>query len=157
MRRALLLLAAFGLVGTLWAADPSLGTWKLNLAKSKIPASDLANLKESVIVMKALDANTYESVSTDTHKDGSKTVTQWTVPKDGGMQVYQQGNPGEGLSVVSVKIDPYDIYAVYLMNGKQVGLFHMVISKDGKTITGKAKVTDAQGKPFELVNVFEKQ
>ena len=42
MRKAMLLLAVFGLMGTLWAADPSLGTWKLNLAKSKIPASDLA-------------------------------------------------------------------------------------------------------------------
>jgi hypothetical protein len=157
MRKAMLFLAVLGLVGSLWADDPSIGTWKLNLTKSKIPASDLANLKELIIVMRVLDANTYESVSTETHKDGSQVVTKWTVPQSGGMQVYQQGCPGNGISIVSAKIDPHNIYAVYLLNGKQIGLFQMAISKDGKTITGTGKFTDAQGKPVEVVNVFDKQ
>jgi hypothetical protein len=43
-----------------------------------------------------------------------------------------------------------------LLHGKQVGLFHRIISKDGMTIKGTAKITDAQGKPFEPANVFEK-
>ena len=34
MRKAMILLAVFGLVGLLWGADPLVGTWKLNIAKS---------------------------------------------------------------------------------------------------------------------------
>jgi hypothetical protein len=32
MRKAMLLLAVLGFVGLLWAADPFVGTWKLNIA-----------------------------------------------------------------------------------------------------------------------------
>ena len=43
MRKGMLLLAVFGMVGLLWAADPFVGTWKLNVAKSKFdpPSSAL--------------------------------------------------------------------------------------------------------------------
>jgi hypothetical protein len=34
MRKAMLWIVVFGLVGTLWAADPFIGTWKRNVAKS---------------------------------------------------------------------------------------------------------------------------
>jgi hypothetical protein len=86
MRKAMLFLALLGFASLLWAQDPSLGTWKLNLTKSKIPSQNAANLKESVIVMRAIDANTYESISTDTTKDGKTSVTKWTVPITGGIQ-----------------------------------------------------------------------
>jgi hypothetical protein len=45
--KAVLLFAVFGLVGSLLAAD-RMGTWKLNIAKSKLPPS-AANLKKSRI------------------------------------------------------------------------------------------------------------
>ena len=35
MRKVMLLLAVFGLVSLAWAADPFVGTWKMNPAKSK--------------------------------------------------------------------------------------------------------------------------
>ena len=38
MGRALLLLAVVGLAGSLLAADPIIGTWKLNISKSKFAA-----------------------------------------------------------------------------------------------------------------------
>ena len=80
MRKAMLLLAVFGFVVTIWAADPTMGTWKLNIAKSKIPASDAANLKETKTVFREIDANTVEGVSTDTLKDGKTTTTKWMLP-----------------------------------------------------------------------------
>jgi hypothetical protein len=43
MRKAMLLLAVFGLAGSLWAADPIIGTWKLNIAKSKFMLSPRRN------------------------------------------------------------------------------------------------------------------
>ena len=46
MRKLMLLLAVLGLVGTLLAADPLLGTWKLNAAKSKFSPILLALEKD---------------------------------------------------------------------------------------------------------------
>jgi len=157
MRKAMLLLAVFGFVVTIWAADPTMGTWKLNIAKSKIPASDAANLKETKTVFREIDANTVEGVSTDTLKDGKTTTTKWTVPKNGGIQTYQQGGPAKGTSIVSVVIDPSTMYNIYLQDGKQVFLMHVVFSKDFKTFTISAKGTDTQGKPFEYLGLYEKQ
>ncbi len=157
MRKAMLLLAVFGLVGLALAADdPSVGTWKLNIAKSKLPPT-AANLKESTIVMRLMDADTYESISTETLKDGKTTTTKWTVPKDGGIQTYQQGGPAKGISIVAAKIDPYTIQNIYLQNGKQVFVMRLTISNDGKIMTGTGTLVNAQGKPFEAFWQFEKQ
>ena len=35
MKRAVLFLVVFAMVGSLWAADPIIGTWKLNVEESK--------------------------------------------------------------------------------------------------------------------------
>jgi hypothetical protein len=134
-----------------------LGTWKLNFAKSKIPPTEMANTKEVVTVMRAMDANTYESISTETRKDGTTAVTKWTVPQNGGIQTYQQGGPAKGISIVSAKLDPHTIYNIYLQDGKQVFLMQMKIAKDGKTFTGSANGTDPQGKPWEYLVVYDKQ
>ncbi len=158
MRRIMMLfLAVFVLAGTVWAQDPSIGKWKLNLAKSKTPPSETANVKEAVIEMRALDANTYESISTTTQKDGKTVVVKWTVPISGGIQKYQQGGPAQGISIVAAKIDPHHIVNIYLQDGKQVFLMQMNISPDGKTFTGSAQVPTPQGKPFEYLVVYDKQ
>jgi len=157
MRKAMLFLALLGFASLLWAQDPSLGTWKLNLTKSKIPSQNAANLKESVIVMRAIDANTYESISTDTTKDGKTSVTKWTVPITGGIQKYQQGGPAAGISILAAKIDPYSIINIYLQDGKQIGIMQLNISKDGKTMSGSATYPDEKGKITEWHWQFEKQ
>jgi len=153
----MLFLAVFVLAGMVWAQDPSIGTWKLNLAKSKTPPSETANVKEAVIEMRALDANTYESISTTTQKDGKTVVAKWTVPISGGIQKYQQGGPAQGISIVAAKIDPHHIVNIYLQDGKQVFLMQMNISPDGKTFTGSAQVPTPQGKPFEYLVVYDRQ
>ncbi len=136
--------------------DPSLGTWKLNIAKSKLPPT-AANLKELTAVVRLMDANTYESISTETLKDGKTTTIKGTVPRNGGIGAFQQGGPANGISIVAAKIDPYTILEMYLQNGKQIFLMRLTISKDGKTMTGIASIPNAQGKPFEASGLFEKQ
>ena len=61
MRRTMLLLGIFGLAGSLWAADPIIGTWKLNIEKSKFssakhPMLDLTDPKEQTEVYRELDS-----------------------------------------------------------------------------------------------------
>jgi hypothetical protein len=156
MRKAMLFLAVFGLVGSLWAVD-TMGTWKLNLAKSTLPPNMAANVKESILVFREIDADTIEGSSTQTLKDGKTTTAKWTTPKSGGIQTYQQGAPEKGISTLAVIIDEDTIYNVTLQNGKQVQLTPINFSKDGKTFTITYKGTDAQGKPYEYFVLYEKQ
>jgi len=157
MRKAIVLAAVLGLVGSLWAADPSTGTWKLNLAKSKIPSLEAANIKEVIMEFREIDADTLGAVSTETLKDGKTNTMKWTTPLVGGMQTYQQGGPAEGVSTVAVKIDQYTIYNMSLRDGKQVSLFKITFSKDFKTYTVNAKGMDAEGNPWEYLAVYDKQ
>jgi hypothetical protein len=155
MRKALLVLAVLGLTGSLLAAD-QMGTWKLNLAKSKIPAS--SNTAESVLVFRDIAGMTVEGTSTETRKDGSVVTSKWTTPKTGGIQTYQQGGPTiPGLSSIAVIIDEETIYNVYLLSGTQVGLAKIVFSKDGKTFTMSGRSREADGKYTDSVGFFEKQ
>jgi len=157
MRKALLLLVVLGFVGGAWAADPTLGTWKLNLAKSKIPASEVANIKETILVFREMEGNVMEGTQTQTLKDGKTNIMKWTTPMSGGAQTYQEGGPTNGISSVAVKIGANTLYNIYLLQGRQVGLFHVSFDKDFKTFTMEGKTTDAQGKPFEYVAFFERQ
>ena len=47
MRKAPLLFAVLGLAGSPWAADPFVGTWMLNVAKSKASNPNLMHKSES--------------------------------------------------------------------------------------------------------------
>ena len=155
MRKLMLILAVFGLAGSLLAQE-QMGTWKLNYAKSKLPPG-MSTAKESIIVFRESDPNTIEATSTDIQKDGSVVTAKWTTPKSGGIQSYQQGGPEKGTTIHAVVVDPSTIYNVYMQNGKQVFLMKVTYGKDFKTFTGTAKVTDPQGKTFDGMWIFEKQ
>ena len=158
MRKAILLIAVLGLAGSLWAADPIIGTWKLNFTKSRIPAaSKAANFREAVSVVREIENELIECVSTETQNDGKTIVSKWTVPKSGGFQINQQGGPAQGISILRVVIDPYTTYLVHLANGKQVFIRHVTYSQDFKTFTLEAKGKDAKGNPVDVLLFYEKQ
>ncbi len=150
MRKAMLLLAVFALAGSLLAADPSVGTWKLNVSKSTEP-----NMKELTIVKRELSNGLFEVTITGAQKDGSHISEKFTHPQQGGLQSSPSGPEGE-LTVVTV-IAPGDFYVTALQKGKQVQVEHVVVNKDGKSMRITTKGTDAKGKPFETVGFFDKQ
>jgi hypothetical protein len=138
------------------AADPNVGTWKLNLAKSKLAPSTQAPMKESTMVAQEI-GDEMQVTSTGVRTDGSKTGNKHSNPKNGGMVTYQEGAPAAGVTNIYTVIAPGDAYVTVLRDGKQVSVVHAVVSKDGKTNTWHIKGTDAQGKPVESLQVWEKQ
>jgi len=54
MRKAILFLTVFASSGSLWAADPIIGTWKLSIEKSQHLPSQLASIKEQTEVYREL-------------------------------------------------------------------------------------------------------
>lgn len=159
MRKTMLFLIVFGLAGSLWAAHPFVGTWKLNVAKSKPAPGQQATIKELTVVVSELD-NDLEVSFTGTGADGSPISFKYTIPKQGGvLQSAQEPTqpPTEGTFVVITVVAPDDMYGTSIQNGKQVEMTHTFVGKDGKTMNRTIKGMDDQGKPFEAFEVYDRQ
>lgn len=154
MRKILLLLAVFGLAGSLWAQNPALGTWKLNVAKSKFPPSQQAPIKEETMVIRELGDGRGELTLTGTRTDGTPISSKVAYPSQGGAL---EGEMGEGISAVVTVIDPSSVCTTYMQNGKQVYMIHGVIDKDGKTMHQTSRGVNAKGEVYEAHAVWDKQ
>ncbi len=67
--------------------DPMIGTWKLNVAKSKLDPIR-ANTKEQKIAFRDL-GDQYELAYNDVLTNGSASSSKYTWPKQGGIRVYK--------------------------------------------------------------------
>lgn len=140
------------------AADPLIGTWKLNAAKSKFSADFLAlekaaAPKESTLVIRELDADQIKITETGTQTDGSAFSRKGTQPKQGGTV----SGFAEGVLFIHTVLNQNERVGTILQNGKQIQVIHWVVSKDGKTLIDTRRSTDTQGKPMEHVIVYDKQ
>jgi len=157
MRKALFVLAFCGFAVSLWAADAFVGTWKVDIAKSKLqPNEKGAAVKESVLVIGEKGADRESYIKT-TYTDGSSTLAKWTVPRQGGIVIFQQGGPAKGEMRVVTRISGDEDYWTHLRDGKQFAVGRYTVSKDGKTFRGMFKGTDAQGKPYEELSIGDRQ
>ena len=157
MRKAFLLLALLGLTNSLWAADPIVGTWKLNIEKSKFPPGrESRRLKEEIMSFKELGKQ-YEVTFTQTRADGSINTGENLTPRQGGIIENNEANTEEGSYMVWTVISPHESYSTRLQKGRQVQVSRFVISKDGKTMQQTMIGTDPQGDPFVLESVWDKQ
>jgi len=156
MRKFMLLLAVVGLAGSLWAADPAVGTWKLNVAKSRFAPSTQAAIKTQTLVIREAGDQS-ETTITGTRTDGSPISAKFTFPPQGGVWKYQQGGFAEGVSGIGTRIDADTVIFTTIQNGKQIEMEQCAVTKDGKALNCRVKGTDAKGKPFEALTVYDKQ
>jgi hypothetical protein len=155
MRKLTLLLAVIGLAGSLWAADPDVGTWKLNVSQSK---SNQPLPKESTLVVKVV-GDQKELTFTGTEANGSSFSGKYMIPLAGGIGKSVTPTPAGDANRTSVTtvVNPNNFYLTSLKDGKQVELQHVVISQDGKTKHQTIKGVDSQGKLLNAVQVWDKQ
>jgi hypothetical protein len=154
--RGLRLVASFFFLSiTLLAAnDPFLGTWKLNVAKSKGTAGTLS--KEETVVF-ASDGNGIKRTVTGVDADGQKIDMSATIPWDG-MEHQVEGPNGAPAAMVAVKsVNDHTLNVTVKVNGKIVSSGQVVLSKDGKTMTSSFKGEDPKGRKIDNVEVYEKQ
>jgi len=144
-------IAAMGI----FAADSSLGTWKLNLAKSKITAN--YPIKSQTDVREATQDGAVKVTRTGQFMDGTPNDGTYSYKYDG--KEHPTATTGLPFDKISVKrIDANTTsWEVKKTGGKYHATGQNVISKDGKTMTQTGKGTNAEGKPMETMLVFEKQ
>lgn len=133
------------------AADPFVGTWKLNPAKSKYKTG--APPKEQTVVITEKGSDQDVSI-TGTAPDGSAIASHYSVPIKGGAGKIIK-SPFDAVS--SKRRSDTERVISYSQGGKVVFTAHPKVSADGKTMMVTVKGTDPTGKPTEGTGVFEKQ
>ena len=134
------------------ASDPRMGTWKLNVAKSKYSPGPAPQ----ALTLKVEPSGQGEKVTAEfVNADGTRTTTQYTANFDG------KDNPLTGSQIadtVSLKrIDARTTDRTDKKGGKVAQTLRRVVSKDGKTMTVTTKGTNAQGQAVNNVAMFEKE
>lgn len=153
--QAVVLLFLFSFVLSVAAApgDPNVGTWKLNIAKSKYSPGPPP--KEVTMKIEASGGNGIHLVQTGTSSSGKPTKVDITAHYDG------KDTPVTGVSgtdTIAVEwVDARTSKSTLKKNGKVVMTVISVVSKDGKARTSTFKGTDAQGKPVNNVAVYDRQ
>jgi hypothetical protein len=133
-----------------FAANPHMGTWKLNEAKSKIPAG--MNKNTTVVYTEQKDKMKVEVNGVD--KDGKPTHGVWVGNADG--KAYKtKGNLAWDAAAYKVVNDrTYEITT--MKGGKVFSNGKSTISADGKTRTVATEGTGADGKKFKSKAVYDK-
>ena len=136
-------------------ADNSLGTWKVNIAKSKYTPAPIP-LKSLTAVREAAPGGV-KVTTTGERTDGMAINASYTAKYDGSAAaVTGTGTPYDSMSIKQVDANTFT-YEAKQTNGKYRSSGRSVVSKDNKTMTTTAKGTDADGKPMMLTLVYEKQ
>jgi len=151
--RMILLTLAFCFLGVVaaFAADSNLGTWKLNDAKSKIPAGAPKNTS----VVYTADGDNMKCVVEGVDGAGKPTHNEWTGKFDG-KDYPVTGDPNaDSRSIKKISDHKYDLTGK--KDGKAIVNGTIVISADGKTRTVTTTGTDAKGKKVKSVAVYDKE
>jgi hypothetical protein len=139
-------------------ADPIIGTWKLNVSKSRtlpdLPIDVGQRAKEATEIYQEVD-DQIELTLTGTSGEPISGKCRW--PRDGGIAIIQEDALMGVILIVETLIAPGEWYATFLKDGKQVVVIHKIISKDGRTMSLISKQADAQGKPCEQTVVYDRQ
>jgi hypothetical protein len=131
------------------SSNPLVGTWKLNVAKSKAP------FKSGTTVVEAVGDGIKFVVDLE-GTDGTKHHWEFTANYDG-KDVPVTGSNPYGDTVAVTRVNPRTTRTVSKNGGKVTTTHTIVVSADGKTRTTTAKGTDTAGKPVDSVSYYEKQ
>jgi len=132
--------------------DPFLGTWQLNLAKSKYspgppPKSQTVNVQAEGQAQRVTIAGVAAS--------GNPFNYALTAVFDG-LPHPTENNPNQD-AYAATRVDAYTQIFSDLKADKLVGTTTIVVSPDGKTTTATAIILDANGRPINNISVYDKQ
>jgi hypothetical protein len=134
------------------AADNQVGTWKLNVAKSKYSPGPAP--KDGTLTVES-EPNGLKITIHGTDAEG-KAVHMEFSPKYDGKDVPATGMPGAD-TINMKKINDYTVESVSKKGGKPLITTRSVVSKDGKTRTSTQKGKNAKGEKVNNTLVYDKQ
>jgi hypothetical protein len=140
---------------TAFGADNSLGTWKLNVEKSKYTPGP-SPLKSLTTVREAADGGV-KVTTTGERADGTQVNITYTAKYDGSESTVA----GPGLLYDKISVKQANANTLTDQRKKTGGSYQAsgrtVISNGGKTLTLTLKGTNADGMAFTSTSVWDKQ
>jgi hypothetical protein len=133
-------------------SDPLIGTWKLNLSKSKYtpgPAPQSSTMHYEAV------GDGFKDTVTGVDAQGRPTTSVFSMIYDGEFRP-TTGVTGYDASAFT-RIDDHTILYVRTLRGKVVASGTRVMSPDGKTLTFTGIGLNANGKRYDNVVVMDKQ
>ena len=161
MRKTMLLLAIFGLAGSIWAADPIIGTWIPNRSKSDLPSAAAKGReipKETKMVYQEVGDDQMQYSYIEIGSNGSqKDLGTYIFPRQGGIAKRPSDPISEDVLVISALIEPGEWFIAIIRDGKQTMLMHRIVSKDGKSLRQTTTSTDPTGKLQKQISVLDRE
>ena len=147
-----LTLAFCFLAGTAcFAADPQIGTWKLNEAKSKFaPGTG----KNTMVVYKNAMGGKVKITTDGIDANGKAAHSEWTGKFDG-KDYSVTGDPNSDMRSYT-KVDDRTLDFSTKKGGKITVSGRVVVAADGKSRTVTASGTNAKREKFKNIAVFDK-
>ena len=154
--RVTIMLAAAALtlavVANAQSKDPFVGTWRLNVAKSKYTGP----APKSITSTYEAAGQGYKVSVRNEPASGAVQQYSYTTSLDGKDSPITGNNPNADAVAVK-RIDANTLELVNKKGGKVTTTQRNVVSPDGKTRTVTTTGTDPQGQKINNVGVFEKQ
>ena len=152
VRTILMFLVMFLVCASLQAADdPVMGTWKLNVAKSKFDPGppQTKNIRKHEPLPNGV------KVISDVDVQGEHQHFEFTATFDG--KYYPIVGSKQRDEVSFKRIDAYTIESINRKKGKVTTIGRWMVSKDGKTLTSTVKGTFPDGQHVDNIHFYEKQ
>jgi len=145
-------LATSGVVLAADATDPVVGTWTLNVAKSKFnPGPAPKSQTRTYSVDSAGVSLDVKGVGAD----GTAISQESTFKYDG--RAYAMKGSADYDAITLKQVNATTVKSIMMKAGKPVGTTTRTISAKGKVLTLSTKATDASGKTYDNVAVYDKQ
>ena len=151
MIRRLLVLTLFSAACT-WAADASVGTWKLNVAKSTFKPGPPPAAETRIYQSRPEGVKT--TVKT-TWADRKTTSVEYPANYDG--KDYPVSGSRDIDAVALTRMDDFTSAATLKHAGKEIGVARRVVSPDRKTMTITYKGINTRGDMVDNVGVYDRQ
>ena len=133
------------------AQDAHMGTWKLNEAKSKIPAGAVKN--HTVVYEAAGDS--IKIIVDGTDAAGTAAHNEWTGKFDG-KDYPLTGDPAADTRAYR-RVGARTLAMTVKKDGKVTVTGRIIVTANGKSRTVTTSGTNAEGKKFRTVAVYDKQ
>jgi hypothetical protein len=152
-RQPALCIVALSLIA---GADPFVGTWKLDPARSKFTLGDPSFMFATMQIESV--SNGLKSTNSAADGDGFASDFTFSCPLDGTPCKVVAATAMKGSAAVDTtslkRVDAHTIIATGMKYGKLVYTDKLVVSADGKTLTVTRKGTTPEGKKYESTIVL---
>ncbi len=145
-------LALSGVLSLIWAADPVLGKWKLDVVKSRYLPGPAPKSQTRVY---AAEGDGIKVTIRTVGEDGKAIVVEHPVNYDGKEQPVTGSQQSDAIALQ--KIDEYTSESVMKHAGKLIGTNRRVVSADGKTMTITYEGLDSRGQTVKVTAVYDRQ